>query len=133
MGLFTRKDKSSSSVASGKNNGSLTETSSIGQSSTSSLKSPTTPGYPKMAPVIPKVDMPKPPDPSVDPAGYLRSIGAVRERSALVMKKARRNQLQHFDVDMAKFEDTTKFVVSIIKVSPLRQCSERIGVVLMIW
>lgn len=69
--------------------------------------------------MIPKVEMPKAPDPSVDPAGYLRSIGAVRERSGVVMKKARCNDLQHFDVDMEKFADTTKFVVSVIKVSAL--------------
>lgn len=67
-------------------------------------------------PTIPKVDMPKTPDPNVDPAGYLRSIGAVRERCSLVLEKAKRNELNHFDVDMSKFEDTTKFVVSIIKV-----------------
>jgi hypothetical protein len=69
--------------------------------------------------VIPKVEMPKAPDPSVDPAGYLRSIGAVRERSSVVMEKARRNELHHFDVDMGKFADTTRFVVSVIKVSAL--------------
>ena len=33
-----------------------------------------------------------------------------------MLEKAKRNQLNHFDVDMSKFEDTTKFVVSIIKV-----------------
>ena len=32
------------------------------------------------------------------------------------MDKARKNQLNHFEVDMTKFKDTTKFVVSIIKV-----------------
>jgi hypothetical protein len=62
--------------------------------------------------------MPKAPDPHVDPAGYLRSIGSVRDRNAVVLGKAKRNQLNHFDVDMSKFEDTTKFVVSIIKVRP---------------
>ena len=61
--------------------------------------------------------MPKQPDPGLDPAGYLRSIGAVRERCALIHEKAKRNQLNHFDVDMAKFDDCTKFVVSIIKVN----------------
>jgi len=117
MGIFTRKDKTAASVTSGKNS-SLAETLSIGQSSTSSLKSPTTPGYPKTMPLptIPKIELPKAPDPSVDPAGYLRSIGAVRERCALVMKKAHRNELKHFEVDMGKFADTTSFVVSIIKV-----------------
>jgi len=67
-------------------------------------------------PTIPKIEMPKAPDPSVDPAGYLRSIGSVRERCRLVLRKAERNQLRHFEVDMGKFEDTTRFVVSVIKV-----------------
>ena len=61
--------------------------------------------------------MPKAPDPAVDPAGYLKDIRAVRDRSNVVFERAKRNQLNHFDVDMCKFEDTTRFVVSIIKVS----------------
>ncbi len=66
-----------------------------------------------------RVTLPKSPDPYVDPAGYLRSIGAVRERCTVVLDKARRNQLNHFEVDIGKFKDTTKFVVSIIKVGAL--------------
>ena len=65
---------------------------------------------------LPDIPLPKAPDPNIDPAAYLRSIYAVRERSRLVMEKARRNQLRHFQVDMSKFADTAKFVVSIIKV-----------------
>lgn len=65
----------------------------------------------------PKVPLPRAPDPRVDPAAYLRSIGAVRERCGLVLEKARNNQLNHFIVDMSKFNDTVKFVVSVIKVS----------------
>lgn len=65
---------------------------------------------------LPDIPLPKAPDPHLDPAAYLRSIYAVRERSRLVMEKARRNQLRHFHVDMSKFADTAKFVVSIIKV-----------------
>ena len=65
---------------------------------------------------LPSVPLPKAPDPHLDPAGYLRSIYAVRERSRLVLEKAKANQLRHFDVDISKFEDTAKFVVSIIKV-----------------
>lgn len=61
--------------------------------------------------------LPPPPDPKLDPAGYLRSIYAVRDRSRLVMEKARKNQLRHFTVDMSKFQDTAAYVVSIIKVS----------------
>ena len=66
---------------------------------------------------IPTIPMPKAPDPTIDPAGYLRSIYAVRERSKLVLEKAKRNQLRHFVVDMSKFADTANYVVSIIKVS----------------
>ena len=65
---------------------------------------------------MPAIALPKAPDPNADPAGYLRSIYAVRERSRLVFDQARNNKLRHFDVDWSKFEDTAKFVVSIIKV-----------------
>ncbi|KAH8796930.1 hypothetical protein F5882DRAFT_287487 [Hyaloscypha sp. PMI_1271] len=68
-----------------------------------------------IAPTIPKINLPRAPDPHVDPAGYLRSIGAVRERCLPVLEKAKANQLNHFDVDMSKFDNTTRFVVSIIK------------------
>ncbi|KAF3479454.1 uncharacterized protein GIQ15_06430 [Arthroderma uncinatum] len=59
--------------------------------------------------------MAPPPDPHLDPAAYLRSIHAVRQRSNLVMAKAKTNQLNHFDVDMSKFETTAQYIVSIIK------------------
>ena len=123
MGLFSRKKTSGSTTSGGsrKNSSSLADIGSM--SSQSSLKSPVTPhtpGFSKMTmnipPTIPKTTLPKAPDPHVDPAGYLRSIGAVRERSLPVLEKAKANQLNHFDVDMSKFEDTTRFVVSIIKV-----------------
>ena len=68
-------------------------------------------------PNIPAAKLPKAPDPNTDPASYLRSIYAVRERSQLVLEKAKANQLRHFNVDMPKFLDTAKFVVSIIKVT----------------
>ncbi|KAI7054825.1 DUF1688-domain-containing protein, partial [Hortaea werneckii] len=64
---------------------------------------------------IPAIPMPKAPDPNVDPVGYLRSIYAVRERSRLVLDKAKLNQLRHFTVDMSKFSDTANYVVAIIK------------------
>lgn len=57
-------------------------------------------------------------NPQVDPAGYLRSIHAVRERTRLVFEKAKRNELLHFNVDMDKFSETAAYVVSIIKVRP---------------
>jgi hypothetical protein len=117
MGLFSRKNKSDSiNTNDSRNNSTTVEAASM--SSQSSLKSPATPGFSKMAslPTIPKIAMPKAPDPHVDPAGYLRSIGSVRERCSIVLEKAKRNQLNHFEVDMSQFEYTTKFVVSIIKV-----------------
>lgn len=65
---------------------------------------------------IPDIPLPRAPDPNLDPAGYLRSIYAVRERSKLVLERAKKNQLRHFNVDMSKFQDTANYVVSIIKV-----------------
>lgn len=65
---------------------------------------------------IPHIPLPRAPDPNLDPAGYLKSIYAVRERSHLVLEKAKKNQLRHFNVDMSKFQDTANYVVSIIKV-----------------
>jgi hypothetical protein len=65
----------------------------------------------------PKIDMPRQPDPQLDPAGYLRSLGAVRQRSKIVTDKALKNELRHFDVDMNKFSDVVTFVANIIKVS----------------
>jgi hypothetical protein len=124
MGIFSRKDKSAGSTASGstRKNSSI-NSSSAGDiqsiSSQSSLKSPVTPAYStRMSiPHLPKITLPKAPDPHVDPAGYLRNIGAVRERCSVMLEKAKDNQLNHFDVDMSMFDATTKFVVSIIKVN----------------
>ena len=73
-------------------------------------------GNPAQNATFPNVPLPKAPDPNLDPAGYLRSIYAVRERSRLVLDKAKRNQLRHFTVDMSKFADTANYVVAIIKV-----------------
>ena len=61
--------------------------------------------------------MPRPPDPQLDPVGYLKSLGAVRERSKIVTEKALRNDLKHFDVDMDMFPHVVNFVARIIKVS----------------
>ncbi|KAK0935999.1 hypothetical protein LTR29_012460 [Friedmanniomyces endolithicus] len=72
-------------------------------------------GNPAQNATFPNVPLPKAPDPNLDPAGYLRSIYAVRERSRLVLDKAKRNQLRHFTVDMSKFADTANYVVAIIK------------------
>lgn len=61
----------------------------------------------------------EPLDPGVDPVAYLRSIKAVRERTRLVLEKAKLNQLTHFVVNLGKFTDTADYVTSIIKVSLL--------------
>lgn len=65
---------------------------------------------------LPDTPLPNAPDPALDPAGYLRSIYSVRQRSRIVLQKAKSNRLNHFDVDMSKFKDTAAYVVSIIKV-----------------
>ena len=112
MGLF--KNKSSKSV-----NSDIAAKSN--RTSNSSLKSP---GLNKAAngssftslPSLPDTTLPAPPDPTLDPAAYLRSINSVRDRTKLVYQRAKRNQLAHFDVDSSKFRDTADYVVSIIKV-----------------
>lgn len=68
------------------------------------------------SPQLPKVDLPRALDPQLDPAGYLRSLGAVRDRSKIVFEKAKRNELAHFDVDMSKMTDVVTFVSGLIKV-----------------
>jgi len=95
-------------------------------SSNGSLRSPGPTPNGSRPTSFPDVPLPKAPDPTLDPAGYLRSIYAVRERSKLVLEKAKKNQLKHFTVDMSKFGDVASFVVSIIKVrrrvAPPRTC-----------
>jgi hypothetical protein len=86
-------------------------------SSNGSLRSPGPTPNGSRPTSFPDIPLPKAPDPTLDPAGYLRSIYAVRERSKLVLEKAKKNQLKHFTVDMTKFGDVASFVVSIIKVS----------------
>ncbi|KAF1991165.1 DUF1688-domain-containing protein [Aulographum hederae CBS 113979] len=61
------------------------------------------------------VPIPPAPDPNVNPAAYLKSIYAVRQRTSLIMDKAKRNQLRHFDVDYRRLHETSQYVVSIIK------------------
>jgi hypothetical protein len=69
------------------------------------------------SPSLHDITLPGPPDPKLDPAAYLRSIYAVRERTRYVLSQAKRNKLSHFDVDLSKFRDTAAYVVSIINVS----------------
>ncbi|XXH00969.1 hypothetical protein Hte_007320 [Hypoxylon texense] len=138
MGLFSRKPKAPKPVsvsANGAGNDSASvnsEGSNIRSSSTtghsriqihninrssagSVPQTPLTPMTPHLNAMSSRVNLPKPPDPSLDAAGYLRSLGSVRERSKIVTDKALRNSLNHFDVDMAKFPDIVSFVCGIIK------------------
>ena len=109
MGLFSR-NKTNKSIHSGERTPSL---------QSESIKSPQSARIPTSSfGSLPTVAMPKPPDPNVDPAAYLRSIFAVRERTKFVTNKAQRNKLNHFDVDMSKWSETAQYVVSIVKVRP---------------
>ncbi|KAL2130052.1 hypothetical protein VTI74DRAFT_6946 [Chaetomium olivicolor] len=82
---------------------------------TSTTGGPGTPLTPFSPGPIPNIAMPRPPDPQLDPAGYLRSLGAVRDRCKIVTSKAYKNELKHFDVDLRKFPDVVSFVANIIK------------------
>ncbi|KAJ6070310.1 hypothetical protein N7467_011629 [Penicillium canescens] len=110
MGIFKRKDSKNSERD---ENESFVSVNSARTSNTS-LRSP---GYKGSGPPasIPELPIARPPDPALDPAAYLRSIHAVRERSTIILNKAKNNELNHFDVDLSKFEATASYVVSIIK------------------
>lgn len=113
MGLFSKKSKVDSAYS-----GSIHDE----KTPNGSLKSPTAyaataNATPAANADIPEVPLPRAPDPTLNPAAYLRSIYAVRDRSKLVLSLAKRNQLKHFDVDMSKFGDTARYVCAIINVS----------------
>lgn len=146
MGLFSRKEKAPKSGAGpngnlkpalnikGRSASSLTPVNSAinspkgslplaspGRGGIPNLHTPLTPFSPFLLPApspvhLPKMDLPKPPDARLDPAGYLRSLPAVRERCRIVTDRALKNDLKHFDVDMRKFPDVVTFVAGIIKV-----------------
>lgn len=112
MGLFNRKHKQSAEGDDNRNGARDTNPLTKSPSASETMNgSAAIPGLAK----IPDITLPKPPDPSLDPAAYLRSIYSVRERSRLVMQKAKKNRLAHFDVDSSKFRDTAVYVCSIIK------------------
>ncbi|KAK0720153.1 hypothetical protein B0H67DRAFT_486877 [Lasiosphaeris hirsuta] len=140
MGLFSRREKAAkpvaekqpslstsqsiSSLASGSSSvksplgfssSRMMNRTSAGTASTNGPPTPVTPFSPGLHPTMPKIDLPRAPDPQLDPAGYLRSLGAVRERSKIVTDKALQDDLRHFDVDMTKFSDVVTFVANIIK------------------
>lgn len=115
MGLFKRKD-SRNSVQSERDEGESFVTVNSARTSNTSLRSP---GYKGsgLPTSIPEMPIAKPPDPALDPAAYLRSIHAVRERANVILERAKRNRLNHFDVDLSKFGATASYIVSIIKVN----------------
>ncbi|EXV00144.1 DUF1688 domain protein [Metarhizium robertsii] len=121
MGFFSRKDKApkgNSSILASQSTTSVASGNSRGIGNRTSAGSFTSAGTPlsPMSPIkLPKVDLPRPPDPQLDPVGYLRSLGAVRERSKIIMDKATRNELNHFDVDLAKLPNVVAFVSGLIK------------------
>ncbi|KAL2040560.1 hypothetical protein N7G274_006539 [Stereocaulon virgatum] len=111
MGLFNKKN------AKPNTNGDARSSNGSSLSASSGLKSPSLPtrnsaGY---SPSAIDVSLPAPPDPTLDPAAYLKSIFAVRARCGLVYQRAKRNQLAHFDVDASKFGETAAYLVSILK------------------
>lgn len=120
MGIFKRKDSKNSVQSDSAEQDSFVSTNSARTSNTS-LRSPGYKGRGLPA-SIPELSIAKPPDPALDPAAYLRSIHSVRERASLVLEKAKKNELNHFDVDLSKFAATASYVVSIIKVSMPASC-----------
>lgn len=122
MGIFKKKDtKSSAHDPSGTKASAKTavtvERINIYSQKSPKLISDKSPS-PAMSASIADISIPDPPDPATKPAAYLRSIHAVRQRTRLVLEEAKVNALNHFDVDLSKFQDTADYVVSIIKVSP---------------
>ncbi|PNY18229.1 Uracil catabolism protein 4 [Tolypocladium capitatum] len=117
MGLFSRKDKAprGASSATSQSTASSANSRGIGNRASAGSIAPGIPSTPMSPLKLPKVDLPRPPDPQLDPAGYLRSLGAVRERSKIITDKALRNELNHFDVDLNRFPDVVSFVTGLIK------------------
>jgi hypothetical protein len=122
MGIFHRKDSRANRVDARLNDKDLLRPAvTVDRLSGYSIQSPRLINnkngiLPMMVTTIPAdVEIPEPPDPRKKPADYLRCIHAVRQRSKLVLQKAKANQLSHFDVDMTKFSDAADYVVSIIK------------------
>lgn len=134
MGLFSRREKPPKSDPPLHNSYSTTSIHSSGSRGiinriSASSVGPATPLSPKTPVKMPKIDLPRPPDPQLDPAGYLRSLVAVRDRSRVVFEKALRNDLKHFDVDMSKMDDVVTFVTGLIKVCFTLQLTPQASVI----
>jgi hypothetical protein len=122
MGLFKRAKSSDTKAAiQGKSNGHYDGSAEHRNGAPTKTPPPQSnnqsqPAAAQQNPPIPNVPLPAPPNPETDPAGYLRSIYAVRQQTQKVMAVAKRNELKHFKVDVSKLTDTANYVVSIIKV-----------------
>ena len=121
MGIFKRKDSRVSIDSGGKDARKTSISVSSTRTSNGSLRSPGFRGSGGAksrggSATVPEIPILRPVDPALDPAAYLRGIHAVRERSCLVLDRAKKDGLQHFDVNMSKFKDTASYVASIIKV-----------------
>lgn len=112
MGLFNKKNGKINT------NGDARYSTGSSLNASSGLKSPplTARNSAGFSPSAIDVSLPAPPDPTLDPAAYLKSIFAVRARCGLLYQRAKRNQLAHFDVDGSKFGETAAYLVSIVKV-----------------
>lgn len=116
MRLFHRKSSKDSSQGLKDGNGDADSRMSHSSSTRSPSMTQPANGSAFNSPSTSDITLPAPPDPKLDPAAYLRSIYAVRERTRYVLSQAKRNRLIHFDVDLSKFRDTAAYVVSIINV-----------------
>jgi hypothetical protein len=116
MGLFKKK-ASKASIGSEAKSFRKGSTTSVGSSvkSPTSLTSKYNGSYAAM-PTIISTKLPPAPDPAMDPAAYLRSIYAVRERNKFVIEAALQNKLTNFNVDLDKLQDVVDYVAMIIKV-----------------
>ncbi|KIX09682.1 uncharacterized protein Z518_00763 [Rhinocladiella mackenziei CBS 650.93] len=119
MGIFKKKESRASPDDSKSDKSLLRPAVAVERLSNYSHKSPKLISAnfpsPSMGNNMPDIPIPDPPDPGSQPAAYLRSIHAVRQRTRLVLDEAKGNALNHFDVDMSKFKDTADYVVAIIK------------------
>ncbi|KAF3919022.1 hypothetical protein ABW21_db0200554 [Orbilia brochopaga] len=113
MGLFSKKSSSKSTSVNSNGMGHKGSSTSVN----SSIKSPTTPGGMSFSDrsFPASMQLPPPPNPHADPVAYLRSLHAIRERTKYVMDAAEKQQLTNFTYDRTKWEETVKYVCSIIK------------------
>jgi len=114
MGLFGRKNSSNPPTPSPKLSPGFNS-----QSSAPGLNSPKSP----ISLSRPVAQLPSPPNPSIDPEGYLTCLQAVRQRSQLVYDRVRNGKGTCFTMDPTKIDDVIRYVVGIIKVPSIVKCA----------